>query len=49
MEICVEKSVLNSDDLFAFIFAKTFVNSGFMCIFDACKDSKYQQILQQNH
>ena len=44
MVICVEKSDLNWDDLFAFIFAKLLVNSGFMCIFDAWKGSKYQQI-----
>ena len=47
MEICVEKSDLNLFDLFAFLFAKTIVNSDVMCIFDAWKDSKYQQILQK--
>ena len=31
MAICVEKSDLNWDNLFAFIFAETLVNSGFMC------------------
>ena len=45
MEICVEKSDLNLFDLFSFLFAETIVNSEFMCIFDAWKDSKYQQIL----
>ena len=49
MVICVEKSDLNWDDLFAFIFAETLVNSGFMCIFDAWKGNKYQQILRQKH
>ena len=45
MEICVEKSGLNLFDLFA----ETIVNSMFMCIFDAWKGSKYQQILRQKH
>jgi len=49
MVICVEKSDLNLGNLFAFIFAKTLVNSGFMCIFDAWKGSKYQQILRQKY
>jgi len=49
MVICVEKSDLNLDNLFAFIFAETLVNSMFMCIFDAWKGSKYQKILQQKH
>jgi hypothetical protein len=45
MVICVEKSDLNLDNLFAFIFAETLVNSMFMCIFDAWKYNIYQQIL----
>ena len=49
MAICVGKSGLNLDDLFAVKFTETLVNSGFMCIFDACKGSNYQQILQQKH
>ena len=47
METCVERSGLNLFDLFAFLFAKTIVNSGVMCIFDAWKGSKDQQILHQ--
>lgn len=35
MATCVGKSGLNLDNLFAFIFTETLVNSGFMCIFDA--------------
>ena len=49
MVICVEKSDLNLGNLFSFIFVETLVNSGFMCIFDAWKGSKYQKILQQKH
>ena len=49
MVICVGKSDLNLGNLFAFIFAETIVNSGFMCIFDAWNGSKYQQILRQKH
>lgn len=49
MVICDEKSDLNLDNLFSFIFAETFVNSGFMRTFDACKDSKYQQNSRQEH
>jgi hypothetical protein len=45
MEICVEKNDLNLFNLFAFLFAETIVNSDVMCIFDAWKCSKYQQIL----
>jgi hypothetical protein len=49
MEICVGKSGLNLGDLFVVKFAETLVNSGFVCIFDAWKGSKYQQILRQKH
>ena len=49
MAICVEKSGLSLDDLFAFIYTETLVNSGFLCIFDAWKGSKNQQILQLKH
>ena len=49
MAICVEKNDLNSGNLFAIKFAKTLVNSVVMCIFDACKGNKYQQILRQKH
>jgi hypothetical protein len=49
MVICVEKSDFNLDNLFAFIFVKTIVNPVVMCIFDAWKGSKYQQILPQKH
>jgi hypothetical protein len=45
MVICDEKSGLSLDDLFAFLFTETLVNSVFLCIFDAWKGSKYQQIL----
>ena len=49
MEACVGKGDSNSGDLVAFIFTKTLVNSGVMCIFDAWKGSKNQQISQQKH
>jgi hypothetical protein len=49
MGICVEKDDLNLDNLFAFIFAETLVNSEFMCTFDAWKGSKDQQISQQKY
>jgi hypothetical protein len=49
MAICVGKSGLSLGNLFAIKFAETLVNSGFMCIFDAWKGSKYQQIFRQKH
>lgn len=49
MVTCVEKRDLSLGNLFSIIFAETLVNSGFMRIFDACKGSNYQQILQQKH
>jgi len=44
---CIEKSGLNSVDLFSDKFAKTIVKSMFLRTFDVCKNSKCQQILQQ--
>ena len=46
---CIEKNGLNLGDLFAVNFAETLVKSMFLCTFDAYKNSKCQQILQQRH